>query len=317
MTQHKKDEGILGTGVDERTAMNVAQMGTNLMGKYGNPVGAGLEYVSAGMDRDDSIKQSLAVMGDGTDVHVLKSGSPAFRKYVKELAGLEEERMSNFTVGIIGGAVAMGLAGMIFGLPGGILGMVVGLVIGGAGAMGANMIKEQFWPSQDNTFLSFASQLQQMGEQQQMSPEAAFVALAMNMPDERSKKDILLTLPKKFRLTRVRDMTKLLETDEGREVLRAAMVENDSIVRAGVGAMSVMPNATISEQFAGLVNNGQMAGVDLLNLEKTGHVGTLIAMHEAQAMQQMQQSPQMQNMAQNNPNMQLPHSRTAHNGINP
>ncbi len=309
MAQNKKqDEGLLGTGIDTRTAIGAAQLGTNLMGHFGNPVAAGLEYVSAGMDRDDCIKQSLQLMGDGTNVSSLRAGSPAFKKYVKELAGLEEERLSSFTVGIIGGAVAMGIAGMIFGLPGGFLGMLLGLAIGAGGAFAANGIKDHFFPGQDNMFLNFASQLQQMGQQQQMTPEAAFVALAMNMPDERSKRNILISLPNHYRIKRARDMVKLLDSEDGREALRQAMIENDTLIRAGTGAMSAMPKATIAEELANIVNNGQMAGVDLLNLEKTSYVGTLLAMRDIEMAQQSPQSSP-QSTSPQLPQQQLPAQR--------
>jgi len=310
----KNDSGFLGVPVNGRTALTAAQVGSNFV-PGGQVMNAGLDMAGASLDVDDYIKETSALMGE--DARHLQAGSPAFKNYIKkELPEIYGDRMVGLGFSLAGGAAAMALVGMTFGLPGGFLGMLVGGAIGIGGTIVAGMVKEALFPSSYNSFLNFASQLQNMGQQKQMSPESAFVALVVNMPDERSKKDVISSLPKYLRVTDGKGLIKLLNTDEGREALRAAMVEHDATVRASVGAMSVLPSRTISEQFAQLVNNGQIAGVDLLNGDKTGHVGSLIAMVEMQQSQQMQ-VPQMQPQiaAQQNPNMHLPMGNALQRGV--
>ncbi|MDX2073490.1 MAG: hypothetical protein SFX19_03885 [Alphaproteobacteria bacterium] len=307
--QEMQDRGLTGLGTDNEVL--AAQLATNTLGHMAAPAGLAVDLYAADVELHRNIQAATSMMGE--DTRTLKAGSPAFRKYIKEeLPEVYGDRAMGFVAAITGGAVALGLAGMVFGLPGGFLGMLAGLTIGAVGSIGGNYIKNQFFPSDYNTFLDFAANLQNLGQQKQMTPETAFVALVMNMPDERSRKDVMATLPKRLRVKNEKDLIRLLASDEGREALRMAMVENDAALRAGVGALSTSPQVTISEQFAQLVNQQQVAGVDLLNGEKTGHIGMLIANHETM---QFQQSQEPQDMAQANPNTHLPTPKANQLGV--
>lgn len=303
---------MLGIPLDARTALGAAQMGSQFV-PGGNIIQGGLEMASASMDMDEHIHQAASLMG--SDVRHLQAGSPAFKQYIqKELPEIYGDRAIGYGISLAGGAIAMGLVGMTFGLPAGIPGLLVGGIVGVGGSIAAGYVKEALFPSSYNSFLNFASQLQNMGQQGQMPPEAAFVALVINMPDSRSKKNVIASLPRSLGVKDEKGLIKLLNTDNGREALRQLMHEHDADVRAGVGAMSVAPQMTISEHFARLVNNRKIAGVDLLHQEKTTHIGNLIAMMELQQMQQSAMQPQASVMPQNL-NQHLPNVNPAQRGM--
>lgn len=282
-------------------ALTLAGLATNkLPGIVGNPAGLAIDLVCADRELEKTIRQASEMMGE--DTRHLKASSPAFKKYVKdELTGIYEDRAIGYGFAIAGGAAAVAVAAAMMGPPGWIAGIIIGMV----GTMGAGYIKEMIFPSTYNTFLEFAANMQDSGQRKQMVPEEAFVALSLNLDEK--------TMGQVFRSVGVEDkrsFIRLLKTDIGREKLRMAMLDNDASLRAANGAMTALPGPTLSEQFASLVNDGQISGVDLLNQEKTGHLGVLISMSETQMIQQQmmarQQAPSQAQAMGANPNQQLP-----------
>lgn len=307
--KEKQEAGLFGTPIDARTALSAAQLGSNVL-PGGQLVNVGLDMAGASLDVDDCIKQSLALTGE-EDVRNLQAGSAAFKNYIKKsLPEIYGDRAIGLGFSLAGGAIALGTVGMVFGLPAGILGMVVGAGVGIGGTMVAGFVKDALFPSTYNSFLSFASELQNQGQQKQLSPEAAFVALVVNMPDEASKKRIFASLPKYTRVTDDKGLIKLLGREEGREMLRQVMVLHDGDVRPLIGAMSISPRVTISEHLAGLVNNGQIAGIDLFHSHKMGTIGNLIALREMQDMQATPLPTPPATTQNRNPNQHLPYMQT-------
>ncbi len=278
--------------IDPRTALTLGQVGTTVLGTPGHVVSAGMEMVGTSWDIDSMTQEAKSLDVSGK----------AFKDYVRSLSDLYEERLVNFSVGIAGSAAATGIVALAFGPPG----WIAGLAAAAGGGILASLGKEHFFPSQNRLYMDFAKQLQVQGQQGTLPPEAAFVALTMNMPDPVAIKSVIKSFPKDARIRNVNDMVKALGSEEGMMYLRNAMVENDFAVRAATGAITGMPGITISEEFANTVNDprGLMAGVELLSDRKTTQVGTLLNMAN---MQRMQAAAEQQNVQlAGNPNQHLP-----------
>ena len=287
------DNGILGNiPLDTRTALEAGKFATGIMGKGGNPAAAGLEVVTTGMDIDNYTQTAASIMGEN-DVRHLTVDSKAFKEYVNSLSGLYEERLVNLGVGIAGGAAATGLAALAFGPPG----WIAGIGITAAGGILASFLKETVAPSRNHLFVDFARELQSQGQQKSLPPEAAYVALVMNMSDAAAMRNIIKNFPPEAEIHNINDMVKALSSDEGRMYLTQSMNDNDFLVRASTGAITATPGLSLSEEFAATINNGHMAGVDLLSMEKTMQVGTMLNMAAMQRQQPMLSS---------NPNGHLP-----------
>jgi len=308
----RKDTGLL--PIDARTAVNVGQLGAGMLGKLNAPVSAGLTLAGTSFDIHDSTQQVAGLMG--ADARSLMVDSKAFKDYVNSLTDLYEERLKNLTVGMAGSAAGMaafaGTVGMLsLGPPGWVM-WGGSLAAAAGGGMLASFGKEYIMPSKNRVFAQFASKLQMMGQEGHMPPEAAFVALVMNMPDPYAIKNIITSFPREAGIRNVNDMVKALNTTEGCMYLQRAMVENDDLVRASTGVLTAMPEVTLSDQYAQLISNGQMAGVDLLSAERTMQVGTLINMAQSErsmlAMQQQQLA--MSQVTSLNPNLHLPTGRS-------
>jgi len=286
--------------VNKQNALLAAGLAANKLGVMSNPVGLGIEMIAAGDEVDAKIKETAKTLGSDT-LH-LKAGSPAFKRFVKEeMPAIYEDRAIGYGFAIAGGALAIGAATMFMGGP---PGWILGIVIAGVGTLGSGLIKDAIWPSSYNTFLDFAKDLQAGGENRDLRPEAAFVALTLNL-DENSQRAVFNSLPKSLDVTDKKKFMRLLKTERGMEALHYAMTENDELIRAGVGAMSASPGGNISEKFTQLVNEGQMAGVDLLDQQKTGHLGNMIAIGETHRLKQRIQQLEATRDAPN-PNASLP-----------
>jgi len=306
MAHEKKQEAGMMNALGPDTDLTVANLALNAApGMVGNPAGLAIDLVSADREFSRNIEQAAKMMG--SDTHHLAAGSPAFKKYIKdELPGIYEDRAIGYGFAIAGGAAALAIGSLVLGPPG----WIVGIGLGIAGSIGAGYFKEHLFPSNYNSFLEFATELQSSGQTGKLAPEAAFVALTMNL-DERAQKQVFRSIGGGVKTKR--DLLRLLKTDEGRMKLQNAMVENDQLIRSNLGALSPMPSATISEQFSGLVAGGQLSGVDLLNLEKTGHIGVLISIAETEQMERQlaAQQAQPQHGQGVNPNQHLPNKNVA------
>lgn len=295
----KNQDGLLGTGINTRTALTAAQVGSNFV-PGGMAVGGALDMASAHLDADQYMKEASTLMGQ--DVRHL-SGA-ALKNYIKkDLPEIYGDRAMNFGFSISGGLVSVGVATAVMGGP---PGWIMGSLIGVGGTLAAMAGKDYILPSNYNNVLNFAYHLQAMGQQQTMTPEAAFVALTINAHDEQLRKDVYKHLGVKD----ARGMIKLLNTEDGKLALQEAMFLHDNQLRHDLGAMSGMAGATVSERFARAVNNGKIAGVDLLDADKTGQLGNLIAMAEMQEM-----APPQPQMPQANPNQHLPSMNTLQRGV--
>lgn len=279
-----------------RNVSNAGQLASSLVPIPGANVAAGaFTLIDTELDIREYTENGARMMGE--DPRHLMTDSPAFKDYAQKLSGLYVDRMESLGAGLAGSAAATSLvAYSLGGPPGWILGTIA--MIGGG--MGGSWLKNKIRPNQLNQFVEFASTLQSKGQEGanyfqqtgQVSPadigisaEQAFVALAMNSPDPTLLERVTKSLPKK--LAR-KGLVKALESEEGLIALRDAMRIYDNDIRTGTGAMVAVNGLTASEEYAYLVNTGQMAGVNLLSVDRTMEIGTLISTKRDQQIQEQQ-----------------------------
>lgn len=284
--------------ISSEALINAGRMGTNLMGAMGNPVGGVLEVAGAKIERDKLTTEAANIFDD--DIATLKIDNPLFKRHVKDtLSSLEVDRVTGFGFSLAGSAIAIAVVSALMGPPG----WIMGLVVAGAGGIGANLLKDQIWPSDYNQFTRFASGLQTDAQQGTLSAEKAFVASVVTMLDKHDLKEVFASLPK---VKSEGDLIKLLDTQEGMEALHHAMLEHDQLIRSAIGAVNIMPNMHVSQQLAQIANNRQIGGIDLLSVERLSHLGTMIGVHDMQQQSMPQASAEhapMQNPNQNLPNL--------------
>lgn len=308
--------------IDSRTVLGAAQMGVGFMKKGGNVASASLELLTTNLDIEDAIQQGATIMsedGEFMSVPQLEAESKAFKNYARGLSKEYGDRLLGLGANVAGASAAAAAVSLMFGPPGIIVGLGASLV----GGMGGGMVKDFFFPNQQKQFLQLASELQgrgrmaaeafkqgaQLGPDQGVSPEHAFVALVTNLPDEKEIARITKSLGKHGQ----KGLVAALKTNAGREALRKAMVDYDDVVRSTTGAVSGIKGFTLSEEFAQLINTGQMAGVDLLNNKRTLDIATKINVARTEQLENYYaalegQKPQVAS----NPNQHLPNHTSKH-----
>lgn len=143
---------------------------------------------------------------------------------------------------------------------------LVAIVVGGVASIAASYLTssafDYFAPRKTETPVEVVSQLHSMQQGgQQVTSEAVFVALVGNLR-EKDKEKIRDDL---YKLTGKRSTGAALAAGEN-EALRKLMIKYDSVIRADTGALtdSNNPNMTTAEQYAAVINNGQLDARTLL-----------------------------------------------------
>lgn len=250
-----------------QTALGVAGMAKHFLPAaavpFAQPVGAALSGVSAYYDEEET-KAKISKYFDGNNIRQLVRQNPALRRKLEkevdwlDLGGQMASSMGGVAVGGMAGAALSGV------FPPAAPFFMLGGAIGG-GYVGNKLYESAFVKQeQDPVIINMqANKMREAGEA--VPPEVVFAALAANLPNKDAKfTDKLL---KKYTGTKL--FTEAL-ADTNNIPKLAAMMNNvaiDDAIRAQTG-MPRDPNSplkTVAEQYAEMINSGQMKPQNMLN----------------------------------------------------
>jgi hypothetical protein len=200
------------------------------------------------------------------NVKQLSRSSPAFKRALSRIDDRWKDSMIETGVqvggGILGGAALGALIGMPIPLIGAPIGFVIGSIVGG---MIANNIYQNTWAQQVQDPIAINEQICKMREAGEEVPkELVFAALAANLSGKDGRRvDKLL---KRHTGTTLFSEALAKETN----IDRIGVIMNDPVVRNAIRVQTLCPRDTadpaksVAEQYAEMINSGQMDPRDLL-----------------------------------------------------
>ncbi|MEQ1789523.1 MAG: hypothetical protein ABL857_03670, partial [Rickettsiales bacterium] len=289
-TLDKITAGDLGA-MDLGDAASAGQIGTMALGAVGKAVplvgaiNTGLAGVIGDVDADKE-RAKISQYFKVKDIAQLKRRSPAFRKKAKELDERWQGSAGGTAASVAGGAaVGALLMGII---PGG---FIVGSIAGG---FGGSYLYDKAFVKQAQDPVVINMQIGKMHEAgEYISPEVVFAALASNLSEKSGKMtDKLLK-----RRTGTKLFAEALADPKNMPKLAALMNDTriDDAIRAQTGMTrdSQNPLKTVSEQYAELINSGQMKPEYMLKTGEGIRVLT-VAMNNQNNVPCITDTPEMQ-----------------------
>lgn len=255
-------------GGDVATAVGAARDVAHLAGRaMPEPVGIALNGVSAYYDKEKTAQQ-IAERFNVANIRQLIRRNPAIREKLEEK---EDVDWLDFT-----GQAASSAGGAALGASGGALlataffppAIIPVALIGGsfAGGFAGNSLYDVSFKKQkqDPIIINIkVSEMRNSGEY--VPPEVVFAALAANLPERTGRKvDKLLA-----KYTGTKLFTEALSDPNNMQKLSAMM--NNPVIDDAIRAQTGMPRdphnpfKTVAEQYAEMINNGQMKPQNLLN----------------------------------------------------
>ena len=277
MAKHKTQEGFWGLQAPSpESALTVGGVAADVLmkGTAGQATSATIQTAQMVLQNSEQELAAQKLLQEGRST--IRTDSPAFKKYIDDLANSYTTQIPMMGVSIAGSVAGAAVGASL--LPGG---WVAGIAGGMAGGMGATMVAEKLFVAKKEDLMEFATRLQQSGEQQQLPEEAALVAFTWGM----NKQD-MKTVTSAVGVRDVSAMVKLLETDEGRFRLQNAIENSEvnKIIMAKTGLIQ-QPGQPINaiKQFTALVNSGYLSGVDLFKSERLFNAANFINAQNLQA----------------------------------
>lgn len=244
------------------TAVNIANMGSNLIPKLGGPLGVGL--TALGSDIEAEREERGIARKLGTRHLDSMQYMPAVKSKLGELRGRWKEGAVSASAGIAGSMAAMGAAGLLFTGP---IGWVPGLLIGGAGAIaggyaGNKTYKKITGRIQDTLAIAVTiSDTLKKGEQ--VPEEVVFAALASKLRG-REGKEASAMLYEKTGSRYFQDAVEQGKMDALREMMQSPRMERMLRRRSNMPLdMSDMSKSVVT-QYAEYLNSGRMGVKALL-----------------------------------------------------
>lgn len=256
------------TGSDDiaLTAVNVANMGSNLIPRLGGPLGVGLSALGSDLEAEREEKQIARKFGTrhlGSMQYI-----PAMRAKLGELRSRWKEGAVTAGTGLAGTMVAMGVAGAALGP----IAWIPSLVIGGAGAIAGGYAGSKAYrrlAGQIQDTVAIVSQIREAQKNDEAIPEeVVFAALASKLRGKDAKEAGALLYQK----TGTRYFHEAVE--QGKLEGLAEMMKDPDMQRRGIERklrrLTNMPmdlsniNKSVVTQYAEYLNSGRMDAKYLL-----------------------------------------------------
>lgn len=233
-------------GIGEAASGLLGSAGKALPG-IGTVVSGGMDYVSAQKEQGDLQK----FFGKSALKQLRRD--PAIRRAMEARDDKWEGSVLGSIASIAGGAAVGALLGVFT------LNPVIGFIGSIAGGFGGSYLYNKAFENDVQDPLMIAFQIGKMRESgEAVSPEVVFAALAANLPERDAKR-----VDKKLKkLTGETLFTEALSKQENMQKLIAMM--NDDVIDDAIRAQTGMPpdpqnpKKSVAEQYAELINSGQM-----------------------------------------------------------
>lgn len=254
-------------GGDVATAAGVARDVAHLAGRaMPEPIGVALNGIGSYYDKEKTAQQ-IAAYFNVSNIRQLIRRNPALRTKLEKKEEIDWLDFGGQTASSMGGATAGGagaaLLATAFFPPAFPLALVAGSLTGG---YAGNSLYKAGFEKQEQDPIIINMQISKMhADGGYVPPEVVFAALAANLPERTGRRvDKILA-----KYTGTKLFTEALSNPDNMQKLSAMM--NNPVVDDAIRAQTGMPRdphnpfKTVAEQYAEMINNGQLKPQNMLN----------------------------------------------------